>query len=284
LVLGSALTIAISGALVKEALNRGGEPESLLSVRYLMAAVLLGLPLIAAGHYPRSRRGLLLAGAIGVTMWTVGSMEFVALDRLPLSVVIVLLFISPVWVALYSRLVRGERLGWQRHVAFLVVFIGIVLLVGPKFEEYDLLGVALAIGSSLGWALILILIDSGRRTGDFSAPAAVGTAVVVAGAIGLIAEPGALANELGEPDRLPYVLGFGVAGALALRLFSLGMQQSHVFDVVVVGASEPMFAVVLGATFFDERLGPAQLLGIVLVAAGVIAVIRSGRDPVSFGA
>jgi drug/metabolite transporter (DMT)-like permease len=140
LVLGSALTIAISGALVKEALNRGGEPESLLTMRYLMAAAPLGIPAIVTRSLPSSRRGLFLGCAIGLTMWIVGSFEFEALDRLPLSVVIVLLFISPVWVALYSRLVRGERLGWQRHVGFLVVFTGIVLLVGPKFEEYDLLG------------------------------------------------------------------------------------------------------------------------------------------------
>jgi len=278
-VLGGALTIAIAGAFVKEALDRGGEPESLLTVRYLMAAALLGIPLIATGSLPRSKRGLLLAFAIGLTMWIVGSLEFEALDRLPLSVVIVILFISPIWIALYSRLVRGEHLGWQRYIAFLVVLTGIVLLVGPKFDDYDLLGVGFALVSSLGWASILILIDSGRRAGDFSPPAVVGTAVIVAGAIALCVEPSALQNEFGESDRLLYVLGLGVAGAIALWLFSLGMRESHVFDVVVVGASEPLFAVVLGATFFDERLGPAQLFGILLVAAGVITVIRSDRQP-----
>lgn len=271
------MAIAVTGLLVKEAMARGGEPEALLTVRYVVAGLLLGVPLILAGSFPRSTRAKLLTFAIGLAMFTTGSLEFEALSRLPLSVVIVILFISPLWVALYSWVVRRERLGWQRLLAFAAALAGVVLLVGPRSGEYDLVGVVLALCSSLLWASILILIDSGSRVRDFSPPTAIGTAAAIAGAIALVMEPGALQAELDAPARVPYVLALGLTGALAMGLLAWGMRGHHIFDVALVSASEPLFAVLLGAAILDERLEPAQLAGILLIAAGVVTIIRSDR-------
>jgi drug/metabolite transporter (DMT)-like permease len=207
-------------------------------------------------------------------MWAGGSCEFEALARVPLSVVIVILFISPLWIALHSWLFRHERLGWQRHAAFATVFAGIVLLVGPAIGDYNLLGLAFALGSSFIWAGILLMIDVGRGQG-FAPPLAIGWGAVVAGAIALAVHPGAAGAELGDSERAPYVIAVGLTAALSFALLALGMRSHHVFDVVVVAASEPLFAVLLGAVFLDERLEAAQLLGVLLVATGVVMIARA---------
>jgi drug/metabolite transporter (DMT)-like permease len=208
-------------------------------------------------------------------MWLGGSLEFQALSRVPLSVVIVILFVSPLWIALHSRIVRGERLGWLRHGAFAAVFAGIVLLVGPAFGDYDLVGLACALGSSLAWAGILLLIDSGKDVRDCSPPVAIGAGAIVAGLVAIVAQPTAVEVEFAEAGRVLYVLGVGLTAAVAFGLLALGMRGHHVFDVVVVSASEPLFAVLLGAVFLGERLSVVQLAGVLLVTAGVVMIARA---------
>lgn len=279
LVLVAAFATACMGLFAKEALERGSDPRSLLALRYLAVAVLLGLPLLIARAFPlRSRRARRRALAIGVAMFIGGLCEIEALARLPLSVVIVIIFISPLWLALYSRAVRGERLGVGRQLAFAFVFAGIVCLVGPAIGDYDLIGLLYALGSSFAWAGILLGIEASDDIEGFSPPVAVAIGAVVAAAIALLTAPIGVVDELGHGDRLPWFLGLGVAATIGFGLISLAMRDQHVFDVSVIAATEPLFAVLLGAAALDERLSAVQLLGIVAIALGVTLIATAGRS------
>jgi drug/metabolite transporter (DMT)-like permease len=280
LVLVAALSTAVMGLFAKEALKRGSDAQALLAVRYVITGVLLALPLLITRSFPagspRARRRAL---AIGVGMFFGGSFEFEALSRLPLSVVIVILFVSPLWVALYSRVFRGERLGLGRQLAFVSVFAGIVCLVGPALGDYDVVGLLCALASSFIWAGILLGIQGAEEIAGFSPPVAVASGAIVACVVAFLIQPAAVVNELGAGDRLPWVLGVGLAAAVGFGLISLGMRGQHVFDVSVVAATEPLFAAALGALFLSERLSAVQLLGIALVALGVVLIARSYEQP-----
>jgi drug/metabolite transporter (DMT)-like permease len=273
LVLVAAFATACMGLFAKEALERGSDPRSLLALRYLATGALLGLPLlIAKALPPRSPLARHRALAIGVGMFVGGLSEIEALARLPLSVVIVIIFISPLWLALHSRVVRGERLGAGRQLAFALVFAGIVCLVGPAVGDYDLIGLLYALGSSFAWAGILLGIDASDDAGDLSPPVAVATGALVAATIAVLTTPLGVVEELGHADRLPWFLGLGVAATIGFGLISLAMRDQHVFDVSVVAATEPLFAVLLGAAALDERLSALQLLGVAAIAAGVTLI------------
>jgi drug/metabolite transporter (DMT)-like permease len=279
LVLAAAFATACMGLFAKEALERGSDPRSLLALRYLATGVLLGLPVLIARALPLgSRRARLRALAIGIGMFFGGLCEIEALARLPLSVVIVIIFISPLWLALYSRAVRGERLGAARQLAFGLVFAGIVCLVGPALGDYDTVGLLYALGSSFAWAGILLGIEAGDGAEDFSPPVAVACGAIVAGAIALLTAPAGVVDELGHGERLPWFLGLGLAATIGFGLISLAMRDQHVFDVSVVAATEPLFAVLIGAVALGERLSALQLAGIVLIAAGVMLTAIAGRS------
>jgi drug/metabolite transporter (DMT)-like permease len=284
LVLAAAFATACMGLFAKEALERGSDPRSLLALRYLATGALLGISVLIARAFPfGSRRARIRAAAIGAGMFVGGLCEIEALARLPLSVVIVIIFISPLWLALYSRMVRGERLGGQRQLSFALVFAGIVCLVGPALGDYDTVGLLYALGSSIAWAGILLGIDSGaaraRDHGDrLSPPLAVAAGALVAGAIALATSPAGVAEELGHADRLPWIVGLGAAATIGFGLISVAMRDQHVFDVSVVAATEPLFAVLLGAVALGERLDALQLFGIALIAAGVTLIARSYEE------
>jgi drug/metabolite transporter (DMT)-like permease len=276
LVLVAAFATACMGLFAKEALDRGSDPRSLLALRYLATGTLLGLPLLIAGAFPfGSRAARRRALAIGAGMFVGGLCEIEALARLPLSVVIVIIFISPLWLALYARAVRGERLGLTRQLAFALVFAGTVCLVGPAVGDYDLLGLLYALGSSFAWAGILLGIEASDDIEGFSPPVAVATGALVAATIALATAPLGVAEELGHGERLPWLLGLGVAATIGFGLISLAMRDQHVFDVSVVAATEPLFAVLLGAAALGERLSAIQLLGVASIAAGVSLIARS---------
>jgi drug/metabolite transporter (DMT)-like permease len=280
LVLAAAFATACMGLFAKEALDRGSDPRSLLALRYLATAVLLGASVQLAGGFSfgsRRARGRVLA--IGVGMFFGGLCEIEALARLPLSVVIVIIFISPLWLALYSRAVRGERLGAQRQLAFALVFAGIVCLVGPALGDYDVVGLLYALGSSFAWAGILLGIEASDGVDGVSAPVAVASGALVAGAIALLTAPLGVVHELGHGDRLVWFAGLGLAAAIGFGLISLAMRDQHVFDVSVVAATEPLFAVLIGAVALGERLSVLQLLGVGLIAAGVTLIAAAGRSP-----
>ncbi|HEX5762916.1 MAG TPA: DMT family transporter [Solirubrobacterales bacterium] len=279
LVLVAAFATACMGLFAKEALERGSDPRSLLALRYLATAVLLGLPVLLVRAFPfRSRAARRRALAIGIAMFIGGLCEIEALARLPLSVVIVILFISPLWLALYSRAVRGERLGAGRQLAFAFVFAGIVCLVGPAVGDYDLVGLLYALGSSFAWAGILLGIEASDDVEGFSPPVAVAIGAVVAATIALLTAPLGVVEELGHGDRLPWFLALGIAATIGFGLISLAMRDQHVFDVSVVAATEPLFAVLLGAVALDERLSAVQLLGTVAIAFGVTLIATAGRS------
>ncbi len=279
LVLCAALSTAVMGVLAKKAFEQGSEAGSLLAVRYLLSAVLLGIPLLAVRAYPfRSRRAHALVIAIGVGMVIGGTFEFSALDRLPLSIVIVILFTSPLWILLHTRIVRRQRLGAERQLAFASVLVGIVLLVGLKLGDYDGLGLLFAFGSSVVWATILVLVGEAGEVEGFSPGAAIAAGAVVAGVLALCLHPGAPSAELGDPDRTWLVVGVGVTAALGFGLLALGMTNQHVFDVSVVAATEPLFAAALSALFLGERLTAWQLLGVALVAVGVVLIARADQS------
>jgi len=275
LVLTAALSAACMGMFAKEALERGADPQALLAIRYLFTGLLLGVPMLAARAFPfgssAARRRTL---TIGAAMFLGGLFEIEALARLPLSVVIVILFISPLWLALYARTVRGERLGLRRQLAFVLVFAGIVCVVGPALGDYDALGLLFALGSSFAWAGILLGIDGGDGE-RLSPPVAVASGATVAAAIALLTAPALSVEELAHGGHLPWLLGLGVAATVAFGLIALAMREQHVFDVGVVAASEPLFAVLLGAIALGERLSAVQLAGIALIAAGVTLIANS---------
>lgn len=278
LVLVAAFATACMGLFAKEALERGSDPRSLLALRYLAVGALLGVPLLISRAFPfGSRPARRRALAIGAGMFFGGLCEIEALARLPLSVVIVIIFISPLWLALYSRAVRGERLGVGRQLSFALVFAGIVCLVGPALGDYDLVGLLYALGSSFAWAGILLGIEASDDVEGFSPPVAVATGALVAAAIALLTAPVGVVDELGHGDRLPWFVGLGVAATIGFGLISLAMRDQHVFDVSVVAATEPLFAVLLGAAALGERLSLVQLLGVVSIAAGVTLIASAGR-------
>lgn len=199
---------------------------------------------------------------------------YLALQRLPLGIVVALEFTGPLAVALWHS---------RRLVDFLwagVAMLGLALLVPWQQSQgsarADLPGIGFALGAGMFWALYIVW---GRRAGlvagtnTVAAGMAVGALIVLplgaVPALPALAEPGLLGIALAVAllsGVLPYTLEMVALTRLPARVFGVSMSM------------EPAIAALSGWLVLGERLNVAQYLAIaaVMVASGGAA--WSDRD------
>jgi drug/metabolite transporter (DMT)-like permease len=290
--LGYALVVIAAGLFIVNAgvsrvvLRSGIDPATLTSLRItgaLAVFVLWALVLQPSALRPPRGRELALVvalGAIGVAalQWT----YFVAVDRLPVGVALLLEYTAPVLVALWARLVRRESVRRRMWVAIVLSLAGLAA-VAQVWDglTLDALGVAAGLGAAVSFAAYFLLGETGVSALD---PLRVnvwafGIAAVLMNLLAPVTglrDTGASTSLLGSLAALSapvwvllgWVVVLGTVAPYALELYALRHLAATV--VVVVAMLEPIGAVVLGWAWFGEGLSGVQLLGCGAVLAGIL--------------
>lgn len=96
-------------------------------------------------------------------MFTATALFFLGISQLPLADATAVVFGAPLYVALLSFLILGERVGPARILAVVVGFVGILVVVrpGPGFTNWAIL---LPVGAGMGYALFQICTRLLART------------------------------------------------------------------------------------------------------------------------
>jgi len=130
---GAGLIFSVLNATMR-ALTLQIDPFQSQFLRYLFGLVVL-LPLIArhgwAAYRPKQIGGQFSRGAlhtIGLCLW------FVALPRIPLADTTAIGFTTPLFIMMGAYFFFREPMRWERWVATLVGFAGVMIVVGPKLS------------------------------------------------------------------------------------------------------------------------------------------------------
>lgn len=79
-----------------------------------------------------------------------------ALRHMPLADATATGFVAPLFVTALSIPILGEAIGWRRWSATLVGFVGVLIVVRPGGEGFQIASL-LAVGSALSWAFAMIM-------------------------------------------------------------------------------------------------------------------------------
>lgn len=290
------LSAACFGAMPifgKLAYRSGVTPESLLLLRFGVAAALLGALLLAgptlrsgsggsrlgAGRLtPRLVLTALGLGAVGYA--TQSSLYFAALDRIDAPMVALVLYTYPALVTLAAVLLGRDRLTLRRLAALGVSSAGTLLvLVGAGGLSFDLVGVALAFGAAVTYTVYILVADGAVH----QVPPVVLSALVMTGAAAALAARGLATGTID--------LSFDVAGwfwvgciavvstVVAMLAFFAGLRRSGPSTAAIVSTFEPVVTTVLAAVVLREFLTPLQLLGGVVVLSSVAVLQLRRRSP-----
>jgi drug/metabolite transporter (DMT)-like permease len=271
--LAAATGLGSVSVLVKLAYQAGARPDTLLAARLAVAsAALTAAAAILRPPAEVEARHLRLAGAGGAAFAGAGLLEFQALAGAPAAPVVLLVFVAPVWVALASWAIWRETTGRSTAARIGLVLAGTALLVGGSgSQRVRLSAAALALGASVcSAAFFLSLSRLARELGPRLAACLVSTP---AGAVAILA-PGAALTELASAPRAIPALAIGALTAAALLLLGAGLSGTSAVAGATIAGAEPVVAALLAWVVLGETLGPPQLLGGLVVLAGVLQLAR----------
>ena len=263
--------------------------ELLPDGRPMLAAAMRALPagLILLALFRRLPEGRWWWRASVLGVLNIGlffALLFVAAYRLPGGVAATAGAVQPLVVALLAWPLLGERLSRGKVVAGSLGVLGVGLLVLRGDAALDALGLAAALAGTLSMATGVVLT---KRWGRPAVPLLVFTAwQLVAG--GLFLAPLAYLLE-GPPPAMGLANGAGflylglVGTALAYALWFRGIGKLPASSVSFLGLLSPVVAATLGFVVLGETLTPAQVLGAVMVFAGVLLGQSAGRTAGSTG-
>lgn len=278
------LAIAALSAMdaVVKALASDYGTAQITTMRYafgFLFALPLALPALRHGLTAQSLRANLLRGVILVAT---AYCFFDALGRLPLAFAVALVFTSPLWMVVLSRLILGEPITRRAIVAITLGFAGLLIIVvtgtgeDPAGRPVEPLGIVTALLASFGYALSAVLL---RRQSAFD-PISV-LVVTQAFVSCLVIAPFGLA-AFRPPDAEAWLMfvAIGMMGTLGHLLLSWGFKRAPANRLGPVDFTTFLWAVLFGYVFFGEVPDPELYLGAALiVAACLIVAVGPRRRP-----
>ena len=186
-----------------------------------------------------------------------------------------LLFTYPVMTAVIMTLFFKERVGLRTVAAIVLSLAGVVLLYwGGGDGPLNALGVVLVLLSALTYAVYIIVMSRGQlRMSSFK----INFYVLIYCALGALA----YALVSGQPVILPpsakawfYVGWLAVVPAImALVMMVYSAKLIGSTPTAILGALEPLTAVLIGVFVFSEPFTLNLAIGIVLILSAVIIIV-----------
>lgn len=224
------------------------------------------------------RQHSLIMASIGAMLATYQVCYFAAVGYIGVAfATLITLCTAPVVVSLASVVFLREPLTKATVKALVSALCGTVLLVGfPEGSvsiNHLLLGVSLALGSAVGYAIVALL---GRAIAPHCHPLHSTTVSFGVGALFLL--PMAAGNCLsvrytGEVLSLLLYIGL-IPTAVAYTLFFLGMRNVKASTASILTMIEPLTATILAWLIFDERLAVSGLAGALFLLFAVVVLYR----------
>ena len=192
---------------------------------------------------------------------------------LPYALVATMEYTGPMMITLLAIPLLGEKFGWYKSLAVLTGFIGIIFIMQPwseSFNLYMLLPIMAAFGYSLARVTAL------NFSNDTPVPlinlyANIGTLLC---AILLVITFNMWENFKSLYDVLILFI-MGIAGGSGVLLLIYGSRKAELSKIMPFDYIEIFFALILGWVFFKEwpvdQLFPGALF---IVAGGIIIYLR----------
>jgi drug/metabolite transporter (DMT)-like permease len=285
LLLGVAVAFAANHIAARVAFDHGVNVLTAVTVRSAGTALVLFVMLRAAGvgiglPAPTLRPALLFGGLITVQSLCLYS----AVARIPVALALLTFGTFPLLLALLSWLAGGERPLRRVLAAMPVALAGLALALGvvgaggvQRPPGVLAVGVGFAFAASLVFACALYLATTRLREMDGRLRSGIGMAVVAV--LGTLA--GVASDGFAWPRDTAGWTGLGLLtvlyGTAFTSTFTLLPRLGAVNNAAILNF-EPVAALFLGWLILDQRVGPTQIAG-ALVVIGAIVVVATARRP-----
>lgn len=259
--------------LYKEGLN----VNSVLFYRFSLAAIILaGIMFVQKKSFGVTRKELGLLGILGILFATSALSLFTSFHYMDAGVASTILFVYPVMVAVIMALFFKEKLSMVTVLSISLALGGIALLYnGEGGSTLSSMGVLLVMLSSLTYAVYIIVVN--KSTLMMSSVKLTFYVLIFCMLVIVVHSFSETKNHL-QLLTTPSMWMWAAMLALVPTVISLITMVKAVHAIgstptAIMGALEPLTAVVIGIAIFGEILTVRLATGIVLILSAVIIII-----------
>lgn len=263
-----------SGFVVARLVGPYAEPESFLSMRFVLAIPTLALIAVIAGAtWPRRLRewgSILLSGVLLYGIYLGGAFWAVR-HGLPAALAALICSLQPLMTAALAGPLLGEKVPPRRWAGIGVGFVGAALVIAPNLV-HGASASALAIGACTLAMLAITLGTIWQKRVGANVDLVAGAAIQTFGAL-LVVLPIALATEHGVDNHRDVWIGLGwsvvVMSVITTLLLLTMIKQGAVAQVTSLFYLVPAVTALMTFALFGEALAPLQIVGMAVATVGV---------------
>ncbi|MEW8955402.1 DMT family transporter [Clostridium sp.] len=267
------------GIFVDSLIQNGLSPEQVAFTRLFLGFIILSLYsfFTTPENLKINKPTLIYSIIIGfICQATFNFCYFNSINKIGISLSAVLLYTSPLFVALFSNIVYKEKIDKTKKISLGICFIGAFIAVTGgtfNFSSLNLIGVILGIGSSITYALMPIISKKALNHCNSLTLIIYG---FLFGAIFMtpLAKPWNMFHYLGDTSTLILMMGLGLIPAALAYIFYLsgiatGMDLSK---VGIISSVELVISAILGWTIAGENFSIIKFLGVCFMIISAIMV------------
>lgn len=272
-----AITYGLNPLFALPLYAEGIDVASVLFYRYLIAIVLMAVIMARHGGFRLSRRDIPAAIAAGILFALSSLTLFESYNYMDVGIASTILFVYPVFVALIMAGMFRERISVMVMVCMALALGGIVMLYdsGGDGDGLSTVGTLLVLGSAISYAIYMVAVNKSRLSRLSTLKMSFYS--LLFGIVVFIIQLKGLTELKPLPPTLwawGNLLGISIfPTVLSLIAMTVAIHCIGSVPVSILGALEPVTALVVGALVFGEHLTPMSIGGVALVIAAVTMLV-----------
>ncbi|MEO0482262.1 MAG: DMT family transporter [Planctomycetota bacterium] len=250
-------------------------PVSSLALRFLISGLLGVLIARMLGQSwrltPAQWRATIIFGICQNALYL--GLNFVAMQTVEASLAAIIASTMPLLVGLALWIIWGERIGPLGVAGLLAGVIGVAIIMGTRLQGgADLYGIALCIIGVIALAFATLAVRGATSGGNFLM--VVGLQMLVGAAV--LAVVGAATETIEVTWSWQLIVAFAyttlVPGLLATLVWFMLMDRVGAVKAATFHFLNPVFGVAIAALILGEAMGIWDVIGVVIVTLGILAV------------
>ena len=272
----SAATYGMNPLFTLPLYERGMNPDSVLFLRYLLAIPIVGIMLKARGRSLKLRKNEILPLIVMGFIMAFSSLAlFQSYNYMDSGIASTILFVYPILVAIFMAIFFKEKITLQSVLCILLTMGGIALLYrGDNGVPLSTTGLAWVFMASLAYAIYIVGINRPRFTGIATLKV---TFYVLLFGVFLFFFRISYNNDfiiINEWEVWLNIIALAIfPTAISFLCTTSAVKYIGSTPTAILGALEPVTALILGVTIFKETMTPTLILGVIMIITAVTVII-----------
>ena len=273
------------GFLVSKISDYNFSPEEVAFFRMVGGFIVISIygKITMPTMFKITKKGILYVFAIGIVCQFIFNIAYMgSISIVGASMAAVLLYVSPVFVAIFSKIVYKEKINKIKILSLIFCVIGAFLAVtGGKIEikELNIGGIIAGIMAAITYAMLPIFNKNALKEMDnitMSAYAFLIAAIIMCFRV----NPIHTISKIDNMRVLMYILAIGIIPtAMSYIVYSKGILKGVELSIAgVVASIELVLSVIIGWTLLGEDFSVVKIFGVLFMVVSTFIAVKENKE------